>query len=410
MQSLFNSEFFAHNRRRLREQCRQELIVVTANGRLQRSGDDTYTFKQDANFWYLTGLDEPDLVLVMAADAEYLIVPKLSGVREIFEGGLDKAELRRRSGISTILDSKPGWARLSDQVRRARQLATLPALPAYVAAAGFYANPARARLRRRLRALNRSLSLADIAPNLASLRQIKQPAELAAIRQAIAITAAGVKAALRADMLKHYRNEYEIEAALTREFRTRGAAGHGFEPIVAAGDHACTLHYNANSGRLRRGELVIVDVGAEVENYAADLTRTIATGQPSERQREVHAAVLEVQRYAISLLKPGALLKDYEKAVLTFMGEKLQQLGLIKTVTPQNIRRHFPHAASHFLGLNVHDVGLRTQPLEPDMVLTVEPGIYISEENLGVRLEDDVLITKIGAEVLSSALPHTLVI
>jgi Xaa-Pro aminopeptidase len=237
---------------------------------------------------------------------------------------------------------------------------------------------------------------------------IKQSAELKAMQAAIDITADSVKDALQPARRKKYGYEYEIEAEVTAGFRRRGASGHSFEPIVAAGKRACTLHNVANDSALKRGELVIVDVGAEVEHYAADITRTVSLGKPSKRQREVHAAVLDVQNFALSLLKPGAKLKDYEKQVRHHMGEKLCGLGLIKSNTPKNVAKFYPHGTSHFIGLEVHDAGDHDRPLEPGVVVSCEPGIYIPKEGIGVRIEDDVLITKTGNKVLTAGLAGTL--
>src|SRR5207249_1904686 len=151
-----------------------------------------------------------------------------------------------------------------------------------------------------------------------------------------------------------------------------------------------------------------VDIGAEVEHYASDITRTHSIGTPSRRQRAVHEAVLEVQKYGFSLLRPGVLMREYEESIEHFMGEKLRELGLIKTITHENVRTFYPHATSHFLGLNVHDIGDYDRPLEPGVVLTVEPGIYIAEEGIGIRIEDDVLITETGIKVLSDKLSRDL--
>jgi Xaa-Pro aminopeptidase len=185
----------------------------------------------------------------------------------------------------------------------------------------------------------------------------------------------------------------------------RANAGHAFDPIIAAGARACVLHLDNLAGRLQSGELLQFDIGAEVAGYAADISRSyVIGGAASPRQQAIHAAVVEVQAYALSLLKPGVLLRAYEQEVTAFMGEKLRELSLIKTISPDEVRRFFPHATSHFLGLDVHDVGPYDRPLEPGMVLTCEPGIYIHSEGLGVRIEDDVLITETGNTVLSSGL------
>lgn len=408
MESYFTSEFFAGNRCRLRELFTGTApIVLAANGLLQRGGDSTYRFSQDANFWYLTGIDEPDVVLVMEHDREYLIVPARSDSRQAFDGAPDHRALARRSGVKTIYDDQAGWEQLLGRLKKIKHLATLTPPPAYAEHYGMYTNPARAALLARLKAAKEDLELLDLSWHLVRLRMVKQPEELAAIKAAVSITAATIKETVKPAKLNRYTHEYQIEAELSRGFRRRGAAGHAFEPIVAAGASGCTLHSVANDGPLPAGELIIIDAGAEVEHYAADIARTVSPGRPSRRQRTVHAAVLEVQDFAFGLLKPGLWLKDYENQVRQLMGEKLRELGLIKTISPDSIKKFYPHATSHFLGLNVHDIGDYDRPLEPGMVLTVEPGIYIPKEGLGVRIEDDVLITSRGAKILSK-LPREL--
>jgi Xaa-Pro aminopeptidase len=409
MDPRFTSEFFAGNRQRLKELFTGTApIVVTANGLLQRGGDSTYSFAQDANFWYLTGIDEPDIILVMDRDKEYLIVPARSASRQAFDGVPNAEALVQRSGIQTIHDDKEGWAQLESRLKKVKHVATLATPAAYVEHYGMYTNPARATLVARLKAAKNSLELLDLLPHLVRLRMIKQQIELATIQAAINITIASIKDATKASKLRTYAYEYQIEAELSRGFRRRGAAGHAFEPIVAGGLRACTLHNVSNSGTLAADELVLLDIGAEVNHYAADITRTISLGAPSRRQQAVHAAVLDVQQFAFGLLQPGVLLKDYEQQVEHYMGEKLRELGLIKTISHDNIRQFYPHATSHFLGLNVHDVGDYERPLEPGAVLTVEPGIYIPREGIGVRIEDDALVTPKGIKILSAKLSRDL--
>jgi len=287
-------------------------------------------------------------------------------------------------------------------------VATIAAPPAYIDVYGFYTNPARATLIKRLQDVNNEIELLDISQHLVHQRVIKQPAELATIQAAIDATVKALKAITSPAKLKSYRYEYEVEAELTRNFLRAGAI-HGFEPIIAGGPRACQIHPYTRAA-LGKGELLVLDVGAEIDHYSADITRTLAIQPPTKRQRQVHEAVLQVQDYALSLLKPGVNLHDYELEIEQFMGEKLRELGLIRTIKRETVRRFFPHATSHYLGLNVHDVGDRgeTGILEPGAVLTVEPGIYIPKEGLGIRVEDDVLITRTGAKVLSAALPRQL--
>jgi Xaa-Pro aminopeptidase len=234
---------------------------------------------------------------------------------------------------------------------------------------------------------------------------IKQPEEISAIQSAIDITAASLENAFKSK----YQYEYELEAEITAGFRRRGATGHAFAPIVAAGKRTCTLHNVANNAAIGKGELVVADVGADVEHYAADITRTVSFDEPSKRQQAVYDAVLEAQAFAFSLLKPGMSFQDYRDQTDNFIGEKQRKLGLIKTINDENIRKYYPHSASHFLGLNVHDVGDYSQPLQAGSVITVEPGIYIPEEAIGVRIEDDVLITEKGIKILSDKLPRHLI-
>lgn len=406
MNSLFGSDFFSANRARLRELFTGTApVVITANGLLQRSGDTAFPFEQDRNFWYLTGIDDPDVLLVLDKSREYLIAPARDDKREVFDGSVSFQELSRRSGVETVLSAKDGWKLLETRMRKVKHVATIAAPAGYLELYGMYTNPARARLIRKLKSFNSAIELLDVSEHLVRLRMVKQPQELAAIRTAIGITTDSMKDALRPAKRAKYTNEYEIEAEITRGFRRRGATGHAFDPIVAAGFHATTIHYLQNDGALSSDELVTLDIGAQVEQYAADLTRTVPLGDMSRRQRQVFDAVVDVQEHAYGLLQPGVRIPDYEKQIEAYMGEKLRELGLIKTIESDQVREYYPHATSHHLGLNVHDVADYHRPLEPNMVITVEPGIYIPEEGIGVRIEDDVLITESGIEVLSSALP-----
>lgn len=409
MSELFEQEFFVGNRARLRELFTGTApIIITANGAMQRSGDAVFPFQQDANFWYLTGIDEPDIILVLDKTKEYLIVPARHDVRATFDGYIDVEAMSRVSGITTIMNEKDGWKQLGSRLSRVKHAATIAAPPRYIAEYGMYTNPARARLIRRLKEHNTTIDLLDISEHMVRLRVVKQPAEIAAIQQAIDITAATLQDITRKNRRNAYADEYDMYSDLTYGFLKRGARGHMFSPIIASGKHATQLHYIANRGALSADELVVLDVGAAVGNYGADLTRTLAVGEPTKRQTQVFEAVCDVQQYAYSLLKPGVTLGEYEDQIEHYMGEKLRELMLIKTIDSESVRTYYPHAISHFLGLQTHDVGARDQSLEPDMILTVEPGIYIPEEGIGIRIEDDVRVTVDGIDVLSSALPTRL--
>lgn len=395
-------EFFAGNRRELRRRLPNDaVIVIPSAGIVQRTGDTCFPFVQDSNFLYLTGVDQPDLVLVLTSSDEYLVTADRSESRQAFDGQIDTEEITRSSGGLKCLSATDGWRQLRHDLQTHPGKAfSVDVPPAYSVPHGMFTNPHRRRVIDKCRRLAPDIALSTCTPQLIAMRAIKQPPELAALQAAIDTTCQAIDN-IRQDYptLTH---EYEVEARLSHDFRI-GGEGHGFAPIVANGKHATTLHYVANNGRLDKAALTVIDVGAAVEHYNADVTRTVAYGRPTARQRAVHQAVLEVQQFALSLLRPGVQLRSYESEVRSSMAEKLLHLGLITSVRQaDHIARYYPHATSHFLGLDVHDVGDYRQPLKENMVLTCEPGIYIPEEAIGVRIEDDVLITSAGNQVLSS--------
>jgi Xaa-Pro aminopeptidase len=406
MNSYFDTAFFINNRQKLRELFTGTApIVITANGLMQRSADTTFHFRQDSSFWYLTGINDPDIVLVMDRNKEYLIVPSRGLSRTMFDGAIDTTHLTERSGIADVLDEKMGWKQLQSRLKKVKHVATLSASSPYIKSHGFYTNPARKRLIKQIRQVNADIELLDLRQQLMRMRLIKQEPELRAMQAAIDLTAKVFKKV--PGMLAKATHEYEIEAEITKQFRVQGA-NHAYQPIIAGGGNACTLHYIANDQSLEEGSLLLIDAGAEIENYAADITRTFAAGPLTKRQQQVMEAVIEVQDYALSLLKPGITIREYEPKIELFIGEKLRSLGLIKLIEHSEVRHYYPHATSHFLGLDVHDVGDYERPLEAGMVLTVEPGIYIPEEKIGIRIEDNVLITAKGNKVLSGKLPRIL--
>lgn len=407
----FDSSFFTGNRERLRQLFTGTApIVITAAGLLQKGGDEAFPLHQDRNFWYLTGIDAPDITLVMDKGKEYLIVPDRESVREMFDGALDKDLFTRISGIKDIYNEKEGWKHLESRVKKVQHIATLAANPAYIDHYGMYMNPARATLIKQLKDINEHVELLDLRQHLSRMRMVKQPIEIAHIQKAIDITIDTVKEIIRPSQLSKYAYEYEIEADLSRGFRRKGGTGHAFTPIVASGERTCTLHYLSNNHALASGELLVMDVGAQYGYYASDLTRTVLLGDapPSRRQEQVYDAVAEAQDYAFSLIEPGMDYGKYEKSMETFIGEKLRELGLIKTIDTESVRKFFPHRTSHFLGLDTHDSGDYDYKFDPGVVLAVEPGIYIPEEGIGVRIEDNVLITADGYENLSARLPRVL--
>ncbi len=408
MVESLNAEFYSNNRARLRKLFQGKApIVITAHGQVQQGGDYAYKFHQDGSFLYLTGIDQPNIVLVIDKEKEYLILPDRSDYSDIFDGAFNPAKFAELSGINEVLDNKTGWKKLTARFRKAKHFATLAPLPAYVDSHDFYANPARANLIAKIKQINPALEALDLRQHLGVMRMVKQAPEIEAIQQAVDVTVQTFKE-VRTRLAKQ-EYEYQVEAALSYGFRKRGSDGHAYDPIVAGGLNSCTLHYCQNNSRLNHGELVLIDAGSQVNRYAADISRTYSvSGEPSKRQKQIHSAVMEVRQFALDHLKPGITIRENEKLVEQFMGEKLRSLGLIRNVEHDEIRKYYPHATSHFLGLDVHDGGDYERALEPGVVLTVEPGIYIEEESIGIRIEDDVLITDDGNVVMSAKLPHEL--
>ena len=410
METLFDSAFFAGNRERLRTLFPGTApIIITANGVLQRNSDVTYAFRQDSNFWYLTGIDKPDIILVLDKDNEYIIVPEREKVIEMFDGAIDDKELTKRSGIKKIYPETEGWKKLSSRLKKVKHVATLAAAPTYVEPHGFYTNPARSVLIQRFKDIKPDVDILDLRMHLMKMRMIKQESEIMAIQKAIDITIASIKETTTPAKLVKFAYEYELEAAVDHGFRRRGAKGLAFDSVVASGPNSCTIHSHADYDELSKNSFVIVDVGAQVENYAADIARTYPVGKITKRHKQVYGAVLEAQEYAISQLQIGVTLRECEKLSEHYVGEKLRELGLIKAIEHDTVRQFFPHATSHYLGLDAHDTGDYDEPLTQGMVVTVEPGIYIPDEGIGVRIEDDILITANGPVNLSAALPRNLV-
>ncbi len=406
MTSYFSSEFFSSNRKKLQKLINADSpTVIAGHGLLQRNSDMAMPFRQDSSFWYLTGIDEPDMLLVLDEGKEYLIVPERDAVRQAFDGSLQLDYLSSRSGIQTIYESSEGWAKLAKRIKQTGKISGLRPPEIHVEHFDFYTNPARRALMGKVEDIYPDCELQDIREALVELRSIKQPEEIIAIQASIDLTVGTLKKLPK--KLQNMQHEYEAEAFITHAFRSKSAV-HGYSPIVASGFNACTLHYDRNNSPLDRSAPLLVDVGAEFEYYSADITRVFAVDPPTPRQQAVADAVVDVQDYALSLLKPGATIKENEKLVETYMGEKLRELGVIGENTKEHVRQYYPHATSHFLGLDVHDIGNYEAPLQPGMVLTVEPGIYIPDENLGVRIEDNILITKIGHKLLSKKLPRNL--
>lgn len=403
MTTQLKKDFFINNRQALKRLVGDKLpIVLAADVLIQQYSDTAFPFRQNSNFYYLTGINEPSFILVMDHDRDYLILPPPAVYLDIENGKIDLGLLRERSGIDNFFDSVEGWQLLEKRLNQTKTVSTLPEPPEYIEDFGFYTNPTRSVLVKKLKSLSSDVQLNNIVESLIELRSIKQPEELKAIQAAIDITIKGFEQTRLA--LNELTNESEIDSLFYSLYK-KSDSSPAFTSVIAGGKNACAIHYRKNNAKLNKTDLIVVDAGAEVEHYSADISRTYGL-KPTKRAKAVFDSVKEAQNYAIAQLKPGVLYEEYENKVRAFMTKKLAELKLIKNGDVAASKIYFPHLTSHSLGLDTHDIWNRDMVIKENMVLTVEPGIYIPEEGIGVRLEDDILITKGGAKNLSQGLAN----
>jgi len=403
-----NANFFIGNRRQLFKKLAADILIITANGLLQKTADQIYPFRQDSNFWYLTGINEPDLILVKTATEEFIIVPDFYVHRQSVTGPLDKEETSKASGISEILSEKEGWQKVKSLVSLPSKIATVLPPPTLIKFYGLYSNPARRQLSMRLKRLYPGSEFIDARVELARARMAKQPVEIELIQKALDITTETLKTVLAREELGKYKDTAQLEAAILAGFIAHGGSGHAFDPVIAGGPNGALFHFEDLGRPIKNGELLTCDVGSIYSFYNADITRTVAVGESSKRAEDIFRAVGIVQKEAMKLLKPGILSRDYEEQVEKLVGQQLKTLGLIKDLSRKSIRRYYPHSCSHSLGIDVHDSADYSAPLPEGMVMTVEPGIYIKEEGIGVRIEDVVLLEADGIKLMSGSLPVSL--
>lgn len=413
-----NAELFTQNRRRFIEKMDSNSVAIfNSNDELPANGDQLYPFKQNADLYWLTGIVQEDTMLIIMPDnpdpkyREALVLVRPNELKEKWDGRrLRIKEAQAISGIQTIvwLDSLEGllqpWIHFSDTIylntnENDRKANLIPVRDYHYAEAIQKRYPAHQ--------YKRSAKI------LKELRAIKTPLEIDVMRQAIAITDKAFRRLLQ--FIRPGVYEYEIEAELYHEFLRNRATGPAYSSIIASGDRARTLHYIANNQECKNGELILMDFGAEYGGYCADLTRTIpVNGEFTDRQKEVYNACLHLHEFAKSILKPGISIVDYtdkvgEEATQIFLKIGLLSQGDINNEDAENraYRKYLYHGISHHLGIDVHDLGTRTEPVKPGMVFTIEPGIYIEEEQMGVRIENNVWITENGNEDLFKNIPVT---
>lgn len=399
---------FKERRNLLLDKLNNVTFVIAAYQTTQQSNDMAAPFVQEANFYYLTGIEDEGWLLIVEDDGtETLVAPDVSDEHYIFSGGLSSDDARRISGVSRVVSHDDGAALLDELLRHKPSIAALGDDP-HAWSYDFSLNGAPIALWARVQ--SHAKEAIDMRPVLARLRSRKSQAEVDAIKTAVKATVgefSKVKKGLSEGRFVA-AHEYSIEAEFTYGFRRKNLH-HAYEPIVAAGKNACTLHYIKNSEALPDNGLILMDIGAKVDGYAADITRTYAVGTPTPRQVSVHAAVERAHHQIINLIRPELSFKEYHAAVDEIMKDALQTIGLLEDrADTTTYRKYFPHAVSHGLGLDVHESMGGYETFQPGMVITVEPGIYIPEEGIGIRIEDDILVTETGRTNLSADLATSL--
>ena len=402
MDTFFPATFFTNNRQKLYKSLQPgSVLVLTAGAEMQHTLDQSYPFTQEPNFWYLTGVSRADWLLIVDVDTqtEYLVAPFVAEVHQIFDGSLSGEDATKVSGIKNVVAKRKGAQILKDLLAQKERAYTV--FPADVRYYGFHPNPAQKTLVRKLKAAK---AVEDIRKMLTRQRAVKQPLEIEALQQAIDITLDGIRAII--GRLPQLKSENEAEAILAYEFRRRGAR-HGFEPIVASGQNATTLHYEDNNAVFAPNDWLLLDVGASIHNYTADITRSMPLGSATERQKALYEALRQAQQDIIALIVPGRPIVEYAEKSERILHAAFASVGLAdKAFTRDEIYKVMPHAISHGLGYDPHDpLGLgRDDSLQSGMVLTAEIGIYLPEESFGIRLEDDILVGDTGPRNMSGAL------
>lgn len=373
-----------HARRdKLRKSLHGPLILFGAPA---EPDNNLVPWRQESNFLYLTGWREPGARLILTADSELLFLPHHNEHAERYTGVRVSAEdpnAASRAGFDTVLPMEKFEQQLANAMASGPDVYLMLNSPA-------------AELLRPFLALRRPL---DASAVISPIRRVKSPAEIAAIQHSTDVSVAAHLAAWR--QLRSGNFEYQAQAAFTQVLLDKGCEGYAYPPIVGSGPNGAILHYDANRRRMDRGDAVVLDAAAQCDGYASDITRTLpVSGRFTARQLEIYSIVLAAQKAGIAAVKPKANLKDVDKAARDYINSHGADLH------GKLLGKYFTHGIGHDVGLDVHDPpATPDQVLEPGMVITVEPGVYLPEESFGVRIEDVVLVTESGARVLSAALP-----
>jgi len=407
---------FIYNRERfVRELKPNSLALFNSNDIMPTNGDGTMPFKQNSDLFHLSGIDQEETILLLfpySQKEEYRELLFLKETNEhiaVWEGAkLNKSEAFEISGIKTVY-----WLNEFESVLKSiiTDVEFVYLNSNEHSRATIEVETRDARFSKWMRENYPAKSYEMSAPIMHDIRSVKDEREVALIQKACDLTESAFRKILKT--VKPGMMEYEIEADIVHEFIRNKSRGFAYTPIIASGRNACVLHYIDNNSECKSGDVILMDFAAEYANYASDMTRCIpVSGKFTERQKQVYNAVLRVMRAATKMLLPGTLLHEYQKKVGLLMEKELLYLGLITQDDIDNqsldhpvYKKFFMHGTSHFLGLDVHDVGFFTKPIRAGMVFTCEPGIYIPEENLGIRIENDILVTEDGPVDLMANIP-----
>lgn len=411
-----DNQLFINNREKFKSKLpKNNLAIFNSNDIMPTNADGTMPFRQNNDLFWLSGVDQEESILIIYPDnsneqeKEILFLKETSELIAIWEGAkLSKSEAFATSGIKSVYWLNEFDDKLNDLMQKC---------------AGVYLNEnvhSRAtsevetrddRFRNMVAHKFSGKEIKKAAPIMHELRSIKSKDEIVLIQNACNITEKGFRRIL--PFIKPGVMEYEVEAELIHEFLRNRSSGFAYAPILGAGRNSCVLHYGENNKQCKDGDILLMDFGAEYANYASDMTRTVpVNGRFSDRQKAVYNSVLHVMKEASNMLRPGTIIDEYHKEVGKIMESELITLGLldkhdVKNQDPEKplFRKYFMHGTSHYLGLDVHDVGDLSAPMQEGMVFTCEPGIYILNEELGIRLENDLLITDDGAFDLMKNIP-----
>lgn len=406
-------EAYITRRKKLMENKQGPCLVCIFSGTApMRSLDSSYPFSVDRNFYYLTGIDRENMILLLHKNhkgevSETLYIEPYDELLAKWVGGRMRAdEATAISGIEKVCDVSAFHEHLNKIVDSSRGLGKLTVYLDLWRYQPEQADTAAHTLAARIRNRYPAVAIEDIFGDMTALRIIKSPEEIALMRKAQETTCNAIIA-----MLKHAKpemNESELEGAFDFSLKAQGVRHHAFTSIVAGGGRATTLHYDSNDKVVHDGEMVLIDLGAAHGHYCADISRTFPiNGKFSDRQRQIYNTVLDAQRIVMANAKPGVTTGELNQMVIDYYESRLDDLGLRKD--GKGVSDYYYHGVSHSLGLDTHDISMgRNMVLEPGMVITVEPGFYIEDEGIGVRIENDVLITESGIEDLSAAIPRTI--